>query len=277
TTTTANQRPPPPSPPPLYTPSSYLLPIPAPTIILKSYSDFEPWFQTLLAVANILSLVPLFHDLQNYFRQPLSVLQRDTPAFADANSLRVFQTAVPNLPSLDGILFIFDKPEYPVLWERFPRLFVHRLSLEEQKSVIFKVFPRGTVHQGNGNVWWGGYDIVFGGPNRAKEERLGVERMTGMERRRWRGVLEVYEEELRRYEGQVWALGQMRGWLGGAVDKGLMGRVMDPDKGEVWKVWSRSGRTRRRDDDVGEWGGAGGLRKLVFGCLRVLAGDEEER
>ncbi|KAK0748098.1 hypothetical protein B0T21DRAFT_406641 [Apiosordaria backusii] len=236
-----------PSPPP---PSKfYPDPLPQPTIILRHHTNFHPWLQTLLSTASALSLNPLFSDLGKLFHPSLDPVKRlshhNSPFYIKGAHDRKF-------------FFILSRPNPPVIWDCFPALFSHRLTIEEQKSVIDRIIrDPWAVRWEEG--WGWGYRIVWGLPSRERERVLGTERLTRRERERWEGVKREYEGELREYERQVWGVGRMWAWLGRSIDRELL---------------RRGGR--RRDDDVGEWGEAGGLRKLVLGCMRVLLDERVE-
>ncbi|KAK4174080.1 hypothetical protein QBC36DRAFT_292790 [Triangularia setosa] len=232
------------TPPPNQSP--YLLPTPPLTIILKSYPDFQQWFHSLLTAATTLNLQGLFCDLGKMFSRP-SPMDLKKVFARDIDSEEHFQGRTISGPYWFTVL---SRPKPPVIWDYFPRLFLHRLTLTEQKSVVEKIVRDDFTAR------WGALEgrgrIVWGPPSRVKETRLGTDKLTEEERKEWEGV------------------------KGG----GLLRRVMDPVGGVVFEVRKRGGGKkggRRRDDDVGEWGGAGGLRKLVLGCIRVLLVEEEER
>ncbi|KAK0670725.1 hypothetical protein QBC41DRAFT_205116, partial [Cercophora samala] len=251
----------------------YPFPIPSPTILLSTYPDLDPWYDTLLSTARLLNLVPLFLDPPPFFTGHTQVM---TSSDKTLNEQREFVGDVPGCEGKTYSLTILTRPEHPVIWEHFPDLFLHRLTPREQRSVM-----EGVMEGVEGAESWSdgvdGYGIVWRGPSREKERELGWERLGEGERRVWERVVAGYKREMEGYERQVWGLGMMRAWLGGAIDRGLLKKVMDPDRGVVFEVKSRGGRRGRRDDDVGGWGEAGGLRKMVMGCVRVLLVEEHER
>ncbi|VBB72260.1 Putative protein of unknown function [Podospora comata] len=268
----------PPSPPPppySHSPPDPPLTVPNPKIILKTYDQLDEWYETLIHVACLLNLAPLFLDPPDFFTGHTDKMTWDDERM---NNQTEFAGCYDDDGGQTYSLTILKKPEYPVIWERFPGVFLHRLTVLEEESLIERVERDdergiwGFLGQGNGSR----YTIVWKeAPSRERERRLGWDRLEREEKMEWEGVVGRWEREMRGYERQVWALGLMRAWLGGAIDRGLLRKVMDPDEGVVFEVRKRGGR--RRDDDVGDWGEAGGLRKLVMGCMRVLEVEEDER